>query len=122
MALSLNFSFLIAKSFKWSLLNSNSLWNNFPQNTYFIEEVLKQLQMPDGERFYFRPKEGLFAADNLSTFYVCLSNKICNLSLQAFKHFNHYFLCSISENNLVNNGNSKKLFALFPSLGLSLVM
>lgn len=80
-ALSLHFSFSIAKSFKWSLLNSNSLWNDFPKNTYFIEKVLKLLQMTGGGKFYFRPKEGLFAADNLSTFSVYLSNKICNLSL-----------------------------------------
>jgi len=68
--------------------------------------------MTGGGKFYFRPKEGLFAADDLSTLYVYLPNKICDLSLQAFKCIDHYFLCSISESDLVNNEKGKKLFGL----------
>lgn len=77
---------------------------------YFIEKVLKLLQMASGGKFYFRPVEGLFAADNLSTFsnYVNLSNEICNLLLPAWEHI------SVSESDLVNNGDSKKLFAFLP--------
>lgn len=60
------------------------------------------------------PKKLFFSTDNLSTLSVYLSNKRCRLSLQAFKHIIHHFLCSISESGLVNNGmvwNSKKFFA-----------
>lgn len=70
--------------------------------------------MTGGGKLYFRPKEGLFAAANLTTF----SDKIWNLFLQALKHTGiHCFLCSVCKSDL-NNGNSKKCFVFLCHLAL----